>query len=247
MNILSLLVVSSIWISFIGALCPALVCIVYDLPINPLHIVIAFLCTYAVYSRDKVSGSKEDLLNTPERAILARYPIGQLANLAYGLAILLTLWYDWTRILAVAAFGFAGMIYTMKVRGVRPKDVPGLKNLIVAGACAACYAGLVGAGYALIFLMILVNTILFDIRDIKGDAASGVRTIPVLLGSSRTLCILAVLDGLLFVLSPEIAFLGIVILWYFRRERPSIQYDYFVDGWVLASIVILISKSYIGL
>ena len=70
-SIFSLLVVSSFWISFIGALCPVLVCLVYDLPINPLHSLIAGLCTFAVYSRDKVSGSKEDLLNTPERAILA--------------------------------------------------------------------------------------------------------------------------------------------------------------------------------
>jgi 4-hydroxybenzoate polyprenyltransferase len=245
MYLLSLLVVSSLWISFIGALCPALICIVYGLPIQPVYCLIAFLATWPVYASDKVSGSKEDLLNTPERAILANWPIKQLAIISYCLAIIIAVLTDWHKVPFVLSFGMAGWIYTRRICGMRPKDIPGLKNLIVATACAACYAGLAGTGYAFMFLMILINTILFDIRDIKGDAANGVRTIPVLLGSSRTIMMLACLDGLLFVLSPEIAIIGIVILWYFRKDRPSLQYDYIIDGWILSGMMILLAKVYI--
>ncbi len=238
-SIFSLLVVSSIWISFIGALCPVLVCLVYDLPINPLHSLIAFLCTFAVYSRDKVSGSKEDLLNTPERAILAHYPVKQLAMLAYGLAILLAIATNWHKLPSVLVFGAAGWLYVLSVRGVRPKDIPGIKNLIVAGACTICYAGLPGAGYSLIFLIILINTILFDFRDIRGDAAAGVRTLPVLLGSSRTLFLLFLLDGILALISLPIADYGGLMLAYFRKPRPNLAYDYLVDGWILVSVVLI--------
>lgn len=236
-NLLSLLVVSSLWISIIGGLCPILVSIVYEQPIQPIYSLIAFLCTFAVYSADKVSGSKEDLLNTPDRAILANYPIGTLAKISYCLAILIVIVVDWHKLPFVLSFGVAGWIYTLKIGGVRPKDIPGVKNLIVASACAACYAGLVGQGYALIFLMILVNTILFDIRDIKGDALNGVRTLPVIFGRSRTMYGLIALNTILFAISPEVSVIGYIILCYFRQDRPSLQYDYFVDGWVLAAVL----------
>lgn len=230
-NKFELLVVFSLWVSLAAACCPALISLVYDLPISPFASLIAFLCAFFVYSMDKVSGSKEDLLNTPERVILVHYEIRQIASMAYLLAIILVLAVDWHKLPSVLIFGLAGWIYTIKVFGHRPKDIPGLKNLIVASACSICFAGLVGTGYTFMFLLILVNTILFDVRDLAGDAAQGVRTLPVLLGTSRTIAGLAVLNICLAAYSLPAAAYGFILLWHFRQPRENLAYDFWVDGW----------------
>ena len=36
--------------------------------------------------------------------------------------------------------------------------------------------------FCFIFTKIMINSILFDVRDVEGDGASGVRTLPVVLG-----------------------------------------------------------------
>ena len=237
-NKFELLVVFSLWISFVAACCPVLICQVYDVPYQPVWSIIAFLCVFFVYSMDKISGSKEDLLNTPERAILAKYPIKQIANLSYLLAILIAILTDWHRLPSVLIFGLAGWIYTIPVFGHRPKDMPGLKSLVVASACSICFAGLVGTGYMFMFLLILISTIICDVRDVVGDRAAGVRTLPVLLGTSRTILVLAILNiGLAFYSLPSAA-IGFCLLYYFRKPRKNLEYDLWIDGWPIISLVL---------
>jgi 4-hydroxybenzoate polyprenyltransferase len=121
---------------------------------------------------------------------------------------------------------------------MRLKDIPGLKAPYVAATCTVCFAGLVGAGYSLIFLLILINTVLFDIRDLVGDRAAGVQTIPVMLGASRTIWLLAGLDLVLAAVHLPSALIGAVLIWYFRQSRSSLQYDLLVDGWPIAAFVL---------
>ncbi|MGD0396453.1 MAG: UbiA family prenyltransferase [Nitrososphaerales archaeon] len=45
-----------------------------------------------------------------------------------------------------------------------------------------------------IFLRLMVNTIFFDVRDVKADAAYGIRTIPVSLGTVASLKLMDVVD-----------------------------------------------------
>lgn len=232
---------SSLWIAFASAFGPILLCQLFALPLEWWQPVAVGLATWAVYSLDKVSGSLEDLLNTPERAWLANWPIKKLAMIAYFAAIILVAAFDIWRLPAILSFGFAGYIYTKKVRGYRLKDLPGAKNLIVALATAICYAGLLAAplaAYILIFLLIYLDTVLFDMRDLAGDAASDVKTLPVLLGTSRTLEILAVIDIAIFALSPTVGILGAIFIYYFGKERPNWQYDLLVDGWMLWAFLI---------
>lgn len=233
-----LLVVFSLWISFVAACCPVLICQIYDVPYQPVWSIIAFLCVFFVYSRDKISGSKEDLLNTPERAILAKYPIRQIASLAYLLAIILVLLADWHKLPSVLIFGLAGWIYTIPVFGHRPKEIPGVKSLIVASACSICFAGLAGTGCMYMFLLILISTILCDVRDVVGDRAAGVRTLPVLLGTSRTIAGLAVLNIALAFYSIPASAIGFILLYYFRKPRPNLEYDLWVDGWPIISLIL---------
>lgn len=234
-----LLTVFSVWISLVAAVCPVLVCLVYNVPYKPVWSIIAFLSAFYVYSIDKVSGSKEDLLNTPERAILANYPILRLANWSFWLAIIIAVLTDWHSVANVLVFCLAGRLYVAKVGGHRLKDIPGFKSPYVAGAWSYGFAGLVGQGYALIFLLFLINTILCDMRDMVGDRAAGVRTLPVLLGLSRTIAGLAVLNIALAFYSLPSAAIGFCILYYFRKPRPNLEYDLWVDGWPILSIVLI--------
>lgn len=239
LSILQSLVIFSIWVSLAAASCPLLVGAVYDIPVEPWKPVVAFLCAFFVYSWDKVSGSKEDLLNTPERAILVNYPIKQIAILAYLAAFLIAFANDPAKWYCVAIFGAAGFLYSIRVKGYRLKDIPGLKGPYVAAVWAVSFAGLVGAGYALIFLIILPNTILFDMRDLIGDAAEMVPTIPVMLGASRTVWLLAAMVVILFFIEPITALIGAALVCYFRHERASLQYDLLVDGWPMISLVLI--------
>ena len=234
--IFRLLSISSIWIALSASVGPAILCEIYNLPYDPMASALVFLVTWAVYASDKVSGSKEDLLNTPERAWLADWQIKKLAMIAYLAAIIIVVASGIWRLPAILSFGFAGYIYARRICGVRPKDLPGAKNLIVALATAICYCGLIAAplaAYVLVFLFILAGTIFSDLRDICGDSLNGVRTLPVLLGSSRTLAVLAAIDVPIAFLSPVIAgMIGIFIL-YFSKQRPNLQYDLLIDGWMI--------------
>ncbi len=231
--IFRLLSISSIWIALSAALGPAIICKIYGLPYDPIASAIVFLVTWAVYAIDKVSGSREDLLNDPDRAMLAKYPVKQFAMLAYVVAIVLATAWRPIAIYAVLAPGIAGAFYTARIGGIRPKDVPLAKNLIVAAATAFCHGWLTGCGYMLIFLLILAGTIFSDLRDICGDAASGVRTLPVILGSSRTLMVLAAINIPIAFLSPVIAILIALFILYFSKQRPNLEYDFFIDGWMI--------------
>lgn len=213
-----------------------------QIEVNPAIPLIVFLVTFAIYALDKVSGSKEDLLNTPDRAVLSGHPVKRAAALSYAVAIILVLAVDPPALPAVLIPGLAGILYTSRIHGVRPKDIPGCKNVVVAVSTAVCYAGLLHAclsAYMLIFLLIWIDTVLFDLRDVVGDASSGVRTLPVLLGPSRMMLVLIVFDALLFAISPVVAAVGLLLIVYFRKNRNVLAYDLLVDGWMMWSWLLL--------
>ena len=235
-GLFGMLCVSSIWIALVSAFGPAMLCKIDGLPIDKVACLAVFLVTFAVYSFDKVSGSKEDLLNTPGRAILAKYPIKQLAALTYVIAILVVAITDIWKLPCLLIYGLAGLIYTARIRGVRLKDIPGVKNLIVAGSTAIAYVYMISGAwwlYALIFLLMFIDTVLFDLRDIIGDTAEGVKTLPVVLGRAPTMMMLSAIDLIIYTLSPVVAIFGAFLILYFRKERHSLSYDLLVDAWMM--------------
>jgi 4-hydroxybenzoate polyprenyltransferase len=211
-------------------------------PYDPTASIILGLVTWAVYAADHAGGSAEDLMNNPGRAWLAKYPVKKLAAPAYLLAIIIVAWWDASKLPCVLVVGLAGAAYTTRIRGIRPKDILGMKTLIVASSTAICRAGLVGGAwwlYVLVLLVMVIDTILCDMRDIKGDTVNGVRTIPVILGRSRTLMLLAIIDIFIFTLSPILAAIGLCLIIYFGKERPSLAYDFLVDGWILWGAILI--------
>lgn len=235
--------VSAIWISLMSIFWIAVLCGLSNRPFDPMAALILLLLTFAIYAADHAGGSKEDLLNTPDRAWLAKYPIKLLAAIAYLMALLITIWWDASKLPCVLVVGLAGVLYTLTIRGVRLKNAPGVKTFVVASSTAICRAGLVGGAawlYVLVFLVMIIDTVLCDMRDVRGDAAEGVRTMPVMFGRGRTLAILAAVDVLIFTfLSQIVAMVGAFLIIFFRKERPGLSYDLLVDGWMMWVAVLL--------
>jgi len=92
----------------------------------------------------------------------------------------------------------------------------------------------------------IIDTVLCDMRDVRGDAAEGVRTMPVMFGRGRTLAILAAVDVLIFTfLSQIVAVVGAFLIIFFRKERPGLSYDMLVDGWMLWTAIALFVYGYL--
>jgi 4-hydroxybenzoate polyprenyltransferase len=85
-----------------------------------------------------------------------------------------------------------------------------VKNLVVAATLASTAALLPAAAHggaprwapvaamgAFLFGRWWINTLVFDVRDLAGDHANGLRTLPVVLGRARTLRLLHAANALL--------------------------------------------------
>lgn len=95
-----------------------------------------------------------------------------------------------------------------------------------------------------------VGNVLFDIMDIEGNKAAGVRTLSVILGARKTTILLLLISSarwpLLPGLSEQATALGTKLMLYryaciiyFRKRRASPSLDLFVDGeWMLAILTL---------
>jgi len=104
-------------------------------------------------------------------------------------------------------FGFGiGALYSVRLFGVRFKEILLVKNVTVAGTCVVG-AVLVPFGVHLssliaisliayfVFFTAFINSVLFDVRDLQGDKRSGNMTIPISLGLNKTRGLLLVLNS----------------------------------------------------
>lgn len=231
----------------------------------------AALMTFGVYNLDKLTDSDEDKVNTPERE---RFFSGcrNLAKLssvgAYSLAIILMILSKPLAVPIILSPVVANAIYASRLHpGVpRLKDIPIMKNITVAFIWATGGALLPALSLsheqnipiAMIFFFMAVkmfiNTVLYDVRDLKGDGENGVKTMPIILGERKTLVVLLCTNSTLL---PWLAFAnvniqplavlmvlyGYLYILYFRKKRNSLALDFFVDGeWILAGILLLALK-----
>ena len=107
-----------------------------------------------------------------------------------------------------------------------------------------------------LFAQILVNTIIFDALDIKGDLVSGITTVPIALGLKNTKKLLLIINGFLviwllcclltgvFVNLISTLVFGVVyeygLIWYFlRRDRPRFHAELMVDGEWLPLVILM--------
>jgi 4-hydroxybenzoate polyprenyltransferase len=153
-----------------------------------------------------------------------------------------------------------GVFYSVKLSRSMPrlKEIVGAKSVSVAFSWAL-YGSFLPLSlhqaefektiliFTYIFVQLLVNTVLFDVLDVKGDSDSGIKSIPVVLGRSRTAKLLTIANsalcfwlaysvfrGLFLNYLPALFFgvaYGYVIIWVFSSKgRQRLQAELMIDG-----------------
>jgi (E)-4-hydroxy-3-methyl-but-2-enyl pyrophosphate reductase len=200
------------------------------LPFTPLYLLIAAMYVFAVHTVNRLAESKAGKLNDPTRTEFYQEHHGILQGSAVACAlgaIVLSLGLGWGPLALTTLMVVMGGLYqidlvrgecasTLKYR--RLQDIPTSKTLFVPLAWAAITSVLPALSSAAVipwwqiaalscmsFLIVFVRSTLLDIRDIQGDRLVGKETIPIVLGTKRTLQLLVgamTILGMLFVAAP---------------------------------------------
>ncbi|MHC4884345.1 MAG: 4-hydroxy-3-methylbut-2-enyl diphosphate reductase [Planctomycetota bacterium] len=181
---------------------------------KPLALVFAYIYSIYTYNRhaspERRTGSPAAVCGFYRRyrmLLLGLAGIMTAASLALAWRIDLHL-----LLLLVLAYG-AGAFYTVPIlpgrfHYRRLKDLPASKDIFVATAWAVVLTGTaafasgmpepftLAAAWSLIFLLVFAKTVALDLRDTEGDRLIGSETIPILIGTKRTIRLLYPLQGL---------------------------------------------------
>jgi 4-hydroxybenzoate polyprenyltransferase len=185
----------------------------YGVQLNPQIFLTTFLLIFSAYNLNKVTDTIEDSVNRPE--IVSRrksfYVVPSIIALILSLALgsLLGVWALTVLLICL----IVSLAYSIKLPllSIKLKKITGMKSFVVAFswafACAFLPASIqlvpiekIILIFFYLFIQILVNTILFDILDIRGDRISGLKTIPILLGLDKTKKLLILINSLLILL-----------------------------------------------
>jgi 4-hydroxybenzoate polyprenyltransferase len=192
-------------------------------PTLPL-LVMAYLFSFGAYMLNRASDVGEDSISNPGRttylsgrkkylpAIVAGsfvlgYALAAMRNAVFFTALLLPL-------LLALAYSVGSTRLARLTGAKRLKDALLVKNVAISFGWALIPV-LVGLYFfavplllyamgVIIFLRLLVNTILFDVRDVEGDKMFGVRTVPTVYGQGKAYTLMTVFDLL--------SALGVVLL-----------------------------------
>ncbi|WP_394295691.1 UbiA family prenyltransferase [Candidatus Methanoperedens nitratireducens] len=238
--------------------------------------ILTFLVIFSTYGLNKLTDLKEDTVNNPERVGTIK-KLGHIFKFSVALSFILALILGFLvniLILPVLLFPlFSGILYSIRLSKNLPrlKDITGVKNIIIALTWAVSStllpiiysSGRIDIYTLLIFYFFFfksyINSILFDACDIEGDSMHGMRTIPILLGKSKTKKLLLILNSTfipwlilsyyvgifhryVFILAFSITY-GYWYILHFYKEgiKRSRSLDLLVDGeWIPIIILVLI-------
>ena len=245
--------------------------LLFEVALKPILLCAMFLVVYSVYSLNRLTDQEEDAVNAPERSVFVkgneRFLLA-VAIASYILALALG-WIENPFAALILIFPLiTGIAYSKNIFSVvgipRLKDIFLVKSLAVASSWAVCAAFLpvlylsgdfikLGFIFPFFFIKMFINTVLFDVRDVKGDTLNGVKTIPVVIGIKRTRQVLLILQSLLvvwLVLFSEIfskycviltvsMIYGYLYILYFctTSDHGKMSWDVLVDGeWIIMSV-----------
>lgn len=266
--VLSFLSVSSLFIGGHGFFKTYISFLLLGMNPNITACAVVFLISFSVYSLDKIADMDKDITNMPQRHsfLYGRKKLVFVSAIAAYLAAIVLVLSSKPIALPIIFIPFiANAFYATKLHKDLPrlKDIPGIKNLVVALSWAlvttlvpAMYLtdqsiDIVGAVIYFLLIKTLVDNVLYDIRDIKGDAENGVRTMAVLLGKRKTVALLLVINSTLLpllgftgiadkTLALALTLYGCAYIIYFRERRNPIALDFFVEGeWMLMTALLL--------
>ncbi len=210
-KVMSFLMSTSIFLAISGALKVIFSGLLYNI-FNIYIPILTFLITFGIYGLNKLTDLKEDAINNPDRAMT----IGRIdvvfkltVALSFILSMVLGFLVDFSTIPVLVFPLFFGILYSIKLSKNLPrlKDITGVKNLSIAISWSVVSTFLpviyilekkevlIILIFYLFFIKSLINSILFDIRDIEGDRKSNIRTIPIYLGKDKTKKLLLILNS----------------------------------------------------
>ena len=207
-----LLISTSLLLSLDGALIVVFGSLLYGTQMDLELVIAAFLAVFSIYNLNKITDKVEDSINQRERAFKTNkiYSVLSVGAIIISLAIGALKGFFYLLILLTPII--LGIFYSVKMSNKLPrlKEITGAKSIIVAfswsttGAFLPLTSGTINfmetsLVFTYIFIQVLINTVLFDSFDTKGDLVTGIKTIPSLLGQSRTkVLLLSVNSTLIF-------------------------------------------------
>lgn len=202
-----------------------------------------FFTTFGTYSLNKLTDKDEDLINLPERA---NYVIGNerfllfISVVSYSITILLGFSVNISTVVVLLFPLFAGIIYSVDILPIpRIKKIIGMKNIFAALSWTIVIiflpviysyesATITILIFFFIFIKLIVNAVIFDIRDIEGDSKSNIKTIPVAIGKEKTRKMLLVIHSSL------IPWLAVSIYWgFFTNYLPVLIFCILYGYWYI--------------
>ncbi|MGB9978952.1 UbiA family prenyltransferase [Methanobacterium sp.] len=243
-HFISFLILNSLFISLVCFSLTYFSFLMFDLEPNFKLILAMFFTMFGVYNLNKLTDKEEDSVNLPERA---KYVLGNeqfiiiIIIISYFTALLLGLFVNILAVIVLLFPLFAGILYSVELSPKIPrlKDITGMKNIIAALSWTvgivflpviSFYKGFIITILILsfIFINLIINAVLFDIRDIKGDKANNIKTIPVVIGRSKTK------KMLLAIHSSLIPWLALSIYWgFFTRYLPVLIFCIIYGYWLI--------------
>lgn len=213
-DVFHFLTYSSIYLSIAGGAMMYISCAIQQIPFSFTLFAIMFLVTFSVYNLNRKTDEEEDSINHLERFSFTKKYENTLyysALIAYLVSLLFAMSHGIKALLITSIPLISGILYSCvwmpkELKYRRLKEIPGVKNFVVAIAWAltptllpaqftstgeSMASFVIGAYF---FSLVFINSVICDMRDIEGDAFSGVDTIPVMLGAQNTKTLLAALN-----------------------------------------------------
>ncbi|HDN50887.1 MAG TPA: prenyltransferase [Thermoplasmatales archaeon] len=227
----------------------------------------AFFVTLSIYTFNKKTDVEEDRINTPERLKISTSSLLiPVAALSYIFSLVLGGIQNPHFVVVLMVPLFSGLLYSTKVGNVRVKDIFFIKNLVIATSCSiiATMPFFYHMNYeyflfifTFFFIKLLINTVIFDIRDVEGDRTINIKTVPVKIGVKHTkmflyslnTCILGIVlagihAGLFGMYYPVLLFSVVYAYCYIHmsdRFSSRFMYDFVVDGeWTYLAILVFL-------
>ncbi len=264
------LVHSNVFISLAATSVALSTILLADLAVDPVPLFIVFAVTMFVYSYNRITDFAEDKQNIPGRASFIQ---------RYGKALLgvgIVLYILATAVAVVEGIpGAPAMVIPLTVAVLY--SVVGLKKfLLVKNLLVGLSWGLIPLGVGVYYgalwttdilfvagfvtAMLTIAAAVFDIKDIEGDSAAGINTLPVEYGPAftrrlavgATLAVSLVVAGLVLggvldsVYSLLLAFTGYVLGYSLvaTPDRGTLFYGFVVDGeHILLALLLLASEA----
>jgi len=217
-----------------------------NLPFKISFAIVQFSVILSLYSINHYMEFKQDLKTYPLRTSFIKDKIGifvMATIIFYLLALVLSLLQNIGSVLTIILFTFLMVVYGLHIGNFRLKDILFVKNI---------YVGIVWTLLLVLFpqiffqstissktiyyiiimgLITAISTIVYDLRDFKGDKKNNVKTIPTILGLENTKKFLNIVTVIVLIFS---------VMLYIYQGKEYLAF-------ILTSLYMLLVISRIGL